>query len=140
MDGESLKLFGMSPTQKVPVFLYEQIIEPTLGHGKPLALLSTILCLQMALTTCKYQARAIASWASVISLYTVPKRHVGLQQLNPICFPGAEVLCPSHLECFWVYPRCVSAYCLAHLRFCHITSTVKQMSSCSLAPTTCHCP
>ena len=35
MDGESFKLFGMSPTPKnEPVFLYEQIIEPTLGYGE----------------------------------------------------------------------------------------------------------
>ena len=35
VDGERFKLFGMSPTRKDdPVFLYEQIIEPTLGHGK----------------------------------------------------------------------------------------------------------
>ncbi|CAL5225201.1 g7984 [Coccomyxa viridis] len=34
VDGEPFKLFGMSPTPKnQPVFLYEQIIEPTLGYG-----------------------------------------------------------------------------------------------------------
>lgn len=37
MDGEPFKLFGMSPTPKnQPVFLYEQIIEPTLGYGEAL--------------------------------------------------------------------------------------------------------
>ena len=33
VDGEPFKIFGMSPTRSQPVFLYEQIIEPTLGHG-----------------------------------------------------------------------------------------------------------
>ncbi len=42
-DGEPFKLFGMSPTPKnEPVFLYEQIIEPTLGYGESVPLLHRV--------------------------------------------------------------------------------------------------
>lgn len=33
VDKEEFLIFGMSPTKTKPVFLYEQIIEPALGHG-----------------------------------------------------------------------------------------------------------
>lgn len=46
VDGEPFKLFGMSPTAKnEPVFLYEQIIEPTLGYGEPVPLRHTEGCI-----------------------------------------------------------------------------------------------